>query len=955
MVKVDTIDLLESEVQKAEELLHSGQSKAALSYYVNILQHRLSYCIKTSELPGAADLVVMERVVDLSTRCGELESAEKLLTAMIGFCEVAQYRYGMDYLTVKLGQLALVKGDLNGCRESLRKLTSRIGLLEEIIFTAEGLGAWELRVQSEDMDTADRAVFFVDIYLLLGEFLSALGQYGDALGALRSGLNHTTDNASDRIRRTSSRLRLAMVVANLEAGDTFSAGQLLDQVQPEIDPASDLGLHSMWLEMSGHLALLMGRLGPAIEHFETLVSYCVGGEFDRAARFAMLNLAQVLILLNQTARARDILAGLSKDVEIDEGISKRAGFLYSLAEARAQSLAEGVPISPSVIEMWRGRQIKEGNNHVKEEIDPLDLPQASGYLTFFEDRALAFQWTLAKRDLNRAQIILEEIKESFQYSDSKLIHMRLGVLSALLHYYKNEYQLAEELLTILLTAFEKRGLKPELWQLLRVLGWCKIALGRPAQECQSLSKQCADLLEEISTSLDSTARAIYLLNKWTADEERLAGWIDQLISKKLSASQGNLWVRFVRRISLARAIAELSDHLDDYRAGLAEDAIDVKFNRRFREGSLGFVNRLLHQSFRQRTLSFLVLPDRVLVIQSGFLKLDFGVSALTRIRLRELVARWHELAQSANGTRDLGDTRHEARHLGDYESQQNLIGNHLSHALQIDQVIETLPKRIRLLRLLPDDSLHGLPFAALPVNGQLMVNRVATYISYDSSSRSQRNSKEIGGYRLLAGVSNAAGLPPLHGVPKELLQVSLKLASRGKCIALLDDEVNKIKLMNLLPEVDLFHIACHGVFKPDQPDASGFVIADKYKQTETLTLRDISSLNLSRMRHATLSSCWSADSFIMPGRIIISLPETLWYAGVGSVLASLWPVDDRSAIAFTSRFYELLKYKTRAEALRLTQIECAEGKLSVDWEQQTNSSYYWAGFVLYGDEGRLSI
>lgn len=955
MIKVDTIDLLESEVQKAEKLLHSGQSKAALSHYVKILQHRLSYCTITSELPGAADLVVMERVVDLSARCGELESAKKLLTAMIGFCEAAKYRYGIDYLTVKLGQLALAKGDLSACRERLTKLAPRIGPLEEINFTSDGLGSWEQRVQSGDMDAADRAVFFVDIYLLLGEFLCALGQYGDALGALRYGLNHTNQNTPDRSRRTSTRLRLAMAVANLEAGDTLSARQLLDQVEREIDSASDLGLHSMWLETSGHLALLMGQLGLAIEHFETLVSYCVGGGFDRAARFAMLNLAQVLILLNQTARAREILAGLSKEVEIDEGISKRAGFLYSLAEVRAQSLAEGVPISPSVMEMWRGRQTNEKKHHIKEDIDPLDLPQAPGFLTFFEDRALAFQWTLAKRDLNHAQIILEEIKQSFQFSDSKLIHMRLGVLSALLHYYKREYRQAKELLTTLQAAFEKRRLKPELWQLLRVLGWCKIALGRPNQECQGLSKQCADLLEEITTSLDSTSRAIFLLNKWTADEERVAGWIDQLISKKLSASRGSLWVRFVRWISLARAIAELSDHLDNYRAGLVEDVIGVKFKKRVRKGSPGFLSRLLRQPFRQRTISFLVLPDRVLIIQSGFLKLDFGVSALTRIRLRELVARWHELARRVSVTRDLGDTRHEAKHFGDYESQQNLIGNHLSQALQIDQIIETLPKRIRLLRLLPDDSLHGLPFAALPVNGRLMVNRVATSLSYASSSRNQRNSEVIGGYRLLAGVSNAAGLPPLPGVPKELLQVSLKLASRGNCIALLDNEVNKDRLMTLLPEVGLFHIACHGVFKPDQPDTSGFVISKKFNQTETLTLRDISSLNLSRMRHATLSCCWSADSFIMPGRIIISLPETLWYSGVGSILASLWPVDDRSAIAFTSRFYELLNYKTRAEALRQTQIECAEGKFGADGEQQTHSSYYWAGFVLYGDEGKLSI
>ena len=98
-----------------------------------------------------------------------------------------------------------------------------------------------------------------------------------------------------------------------------------------------------------------------------------------------------------------------------------------------------------------------------------------------------------------------------------------------------------------------------------------------------------------------------------------------------------------------------------------------------------------------------------------------------------------------------------------------------------------------------------------------------------------------------------------------------------------------------------------------------------------------------------------AHSRVVPGRYVISLPEALCHAGVGSVLGSLWPVDDRSAVAFMSRFYELLKDHRRDDALRQTQLDCAEGKLMADGEPVGTSPYYWAGFVLYGDGGRLQL
>src|SRR5205814_6872282 len=57
--------------------------------------------------------------------------------------------------------------------------------------------------------------------------------------------------------------------------------------------------------------------------------------------------------------------------------------------------------------------------------------------------------------------------------------------------------------------------------------------------------------------------------------------------------------------------------------------------------------RRLWHTRRRATISFLVLPDRVLIIRRGWLALDFGVSPATRIEVRELVRRWHEFIARA--------------------------------------------------------------------------------------------------------------------------------------------------------------------------------------------------------------------------------------------------------------------------------------------------------------------
>jgi len=104
-----------------------------------------------------------------------------------------------------------------------------------------------------------------------------------------------------------------------------------------------------------------------------------------------------------------------------------------------------------------------------------------------------------------------------------------------------------------------------------------------------------------------------------------------------------------------------------------------------------------------------------------------------------------------------------------------------------------------------------------------------------------------------------------------------------------------------------------------------------------------------------LSSCWAADQFILPSRWIISLPETLCRAGVGSVLGCMWQVDDIIAVPFMERFYSYFFRDAIDIALQKVQIDALNNKLATSGHN--DHPFFWAGFSLYSNSAisRINI
>jgi len=974
-MSADPVTVLEARVQRAEDRWHRGEFAAALHEYTAILRERLLEAgrgVKASA-PLAADMVVAERVSDLAVLLGHADAADDLLAGVAISVEQAGNVFWGDYIRTKRIDMALARGLTRKAYELLTEMEPRIGDITKIDFSPVGLARWESDCRWVQADQADRTLILTLLYLCIGRILSSLGQYGDAITAIERGLFHVgADGAPDLARQARIPLDLSLAAALIEKGLLRESETLLTDLEPEINPARQPGRFVRWLELSGKLRLLTGNFGEALEKLRRALAFCESHRFEKAALAAFVNLAHVLIYFNQTGEARKMLEGAAAQARAmgDQATAARASALLLVAHARGASLADAVSIAPTITEHWGFTDAHAAEDFAPmSDESPLELPPSDNYLAFFEDRILGFHWLLARGDVGAAARFLAGMKESFQDSDSLLIRERLRVLDSIQAYYQGDYRQAEILLTRSLTSLREFGLLPELWQAQRLLGWCMVKLGSSESMRDALTKDTSRLLGQMTASLPHEERAVFLLNKWTAEEEYIAGEVNQLKRLKAELETSSWWRKPSLRWRLWRRLDALMAYIDHYKHVVARRTVrgeDEAADAIASPASL--VRRLWQRPRRETLISFLVLPDRVLLIRAGWFSLDFGVSAATRIQVRELVHRWHEMvslivygapdsdAQQVSSARTDRALKSES-----IKSEMSAVAGEIASILQLPILLDSLPTEVRSITIVPDDSLHGFPFAAIYHKGKYLIENYALSYAFEHGARPTA-AGDAGRRALTVGVSE--GTPeydPLFYVIDEINLVTDWLVRHQASVRKLDDtgeqsdKPSKALLLDNLPAVAFAHIACHGIFEPDLPDHSGMIFPSSTGESEVLSVRELSTLNLQSLKHITLSSCWSADHFILPGRWVISLPETLWRAGSGSVLGCLWLVNDHVGMKFMSRFYAYLETQPRQEALRQAQRDCLSSRLEDVGGVDTTHPIYWAGYQLYGDNSELNL
>jgi CHAT domain-containing protein len=139
------------------------------------------------------------------------------------------------------------------------------------------------------------------------------------------------------------------------------------------------------------------------------------------------------------------------------------------------------------------------------------------------------------------------------------------------------------------------------------------------------------------------------------------------------------------------------------------------------------------------------------------------------------------------------------------------------------------------------------------------------------------------------------------------------------------------------PAAGQIHLVCHGFFDPDDPLASGVVLADG-----VMHARDWLTVAL-RSDLVTLSACETGREEVRQGDELTGLARALLQAGSTSVLLTLWRVYSDASVDWMSRFYAALTDPSPASHARAFQ------RATVELRARDPDPRAWAPFVLIGD------
>ncbi len=199
--------------------------------------------------------------------------------------------------------------------------------------------------------------------------------------------------------------------------------------------------------------------------------------------------------------------------------------------------------------------------------------------------------------------------------------------------------------------------------------------------------------------------------------------------------------------------------------------------------------------------------------------------------------------------------------------------------------------------------------------------------------------------------------------PGELLAVSRTTDARGRDLpgaerelALLGSAYARVvvrsnrgertvtELTGDLPRFDALHFAAHADAVEGSPWRSGFLLGRGTGDDAYLRASTVARMKL-KARLAVLSGCQSAGAVALAGEGALGLTAGFLCAGTTTVVATLWPVEDRTAELYMSAFYTSLATGQDAAAA------ARAARAALRARPETAHPRAWAAFALVGEPG----
>jgi CHAT domain-containing protein/tetratricopeptide (TPR) repeat protein len=707
------------------------------------------------------------------------------------------------------------------------------------------------------------------------------------------------------------------------------------------------------------------------------------------------NLAVVRYFLGDIAGSRELCERVIATLEPD-------GDPRQLAAARGVFV--GALLRDGEIE--RALHVGEEMMAEAEQLAPHDQLRQSAYQTF----ALALQ---AAGELERAEGILNELLHTYELTPPRTPTFPLEVheLLAAIEWERGQREAGLERLEYVLGELSTR-LGPED-------PWLAYVNTKRARHLADLGRrdELPSVLAELANTLMLHAHQLAARQSPRELDEAfgapvLAGALDVLIELdeddarvfRVVESLRGLGLQSARRVRAARGQADVAAGLDELR--VAHAAVRTAYEAG--EGVEGAVRArdATERELLARAREALGPGVWELEVDAAALPSEPGRAIVTLRRHRTRAGeRFLAFVLGPSGLRrvDLGPALTLDGRIDDWReavlaaADPELIrSTGLALAKGVLGPLELPLDELRHLVLCPDDSLHLVPFDALPLRDGVLGDRVRVELrtslhelraAVEAADRAATDRLVAFGGIDYGGVGSrksevawersAAGpFPALPATAEEVALVAALFRDRYGEDATVDlrlgRDATRSALLAAAEEAGLLHLSTHGYFSaPDDGptdvallreaglggvrlsplSSTGLALAganlgrdELGREQGRVTAEELAGLDLSQCRLVVLSACDTGLGRVRAGQGVASLQRALRMAGARTVVSSLWRVGDSAALELMRAFYTALWVDglPPAEALWAAKQTLRDERRPVR---------DWAGWVLTGEAG----
>lgn len=320
----------------------------------------------------------------------------------------------------------------------------------------------------------------------------------------------------------------------------------------------------------------------------------------------------------------------------------------------------------------------------------------------------------------------------------------------------------------------------------------------------------------------------------------------------------------------------------------------------------------------ERIIAFIVHPettDEIRVIEVGRLE-------AVRAGLEKLSVHWERIA---------GDPVLARRHADPLERS----ARHVLAALY-DALLRPLEAHVRRVRwvIVPHGLLHQVPFHALHDGERYVIEQREVRYAPSASVLALCAARSPAPHRQGVAIFGAADahIPAADAEARAIAALYPTTHTR----LYVDRDATRAALAREAARCHMLHLACHGLFRADNPMFSSLKLHDGWLMGADVACLDLHGATV------VLSACESGRSEAMAGDEILGMTRAFLSAGASALVVSLWLVNDRATTELMIGWHRRLQQgAAKPAALRAAQLAV---------KQTHPHPFFWAPFVLIGKE-----